>query len=99
MRILVIEDQKKMSGFLKKGLSEAGYAVDLAETGEGGEVLAAEVEYDLIILDVMLPDQNGLDTARHLRRDGFEGPILMLTALSTTKDKVAGSTPARTIIF
>lgn len=90
MRILVIEDQAKMSSFLKKGLSEAGYTVDVAETGSSGEVLAAEVDYDLIVLDVMLPDQNGLDTARHLRRDGFKGPILMLTALSGTGAKVAG---------
>lgn len=90
MRILVVEDQAKMAGFLKKGLNEVGYAVDLAETGQAAEMLAASSEYDLLILDVMLPDQNGLDTARHLRRDGFEAPILMLTALSTTKDKVHG---------
>lgn len=90
MRILVVEDQRKMAGFLKKGLSEAGYSVDLAETGAAAESLASENEYDLIILDVMLPDQNGLDTARHLRRDEFKGPILMLTALGGTKDKVHG---------
>jgi DNA-binding response OmpR family regulator len=90
MRILVVEDQKKMSGFLKKGLAEAGYSVDLAETGEAAEALAGENPYDLILLDGMLPDQNGFDTARHLRRDGYAGPILMLTALATTKDKVHG---------
>jgi two-component system copper resistance phosphate regulon response regulator CusR len=90
MRILVVEDQKKMSSFLKKGLGEAGHVVDVAETGGAGETLAAENPYDLIILDVMLPDQNGLDTARHLRRDGYDGAILMLTALAGTKDKVHG---------
>jgi DNA-binding response OmpR family regulator len=90
MRLLIVEDQKKMSGFLKKGLSEAGYSVDVAETGTAAEAMAAENEYDLIILDVMLPDQNGLDTARHLRSDGYAGPILMLTALGSTKDKVHG---------
>jgi two-component system, OmpR family, copper resistance phosphate regulon response regulator CusR len=90
MRLLVVEDQRKMAGFLKKGLSEAGYSVDTAETGTAGETLAAENSYDLVILDVMLPDQNGLDTARHLRRDGYAGPILMLTALAGTKDKVHG---------
>ena len=90
MRILVIEDQKKMAGFLKKGLQEVGYSVDLAETGGAGESLAAENPYDLVILDVNLPDQSGLDTARHLRADGYEGPLLMLTALSGTKDKVRG---------
>lgn len=90
MRILVVEDQAKMSAFLKKGLTEVGYAVDIAESGTAAEALVSESEYDLIILDVMLPDQNGIDTARHIRRDGYQGPILMLTALSTTKDKVNG---------
>lgn len=90
MRVLVVEDQSKMAQFLKRGLNEVGYAVDLAETGASAECLSAENEYDLIILDVMLPDQSGIDTARHLRRDGFEGPLLMVTALSTTKDKVHG---------
>src|SRR5688572_33398948 len=90
MRLLVVEDQKKMAGFLRKGLTEAGYSVDTAETGTAAESLASENEYDLIVLDVMLPDQNGLDTARHLRRDGYQGPILMLTALAGTKDKVHG---------
>jgi two-component system, OmpR family, copper resistance phosphate regulon response regulator CusR len=90
MRILAVEDQAKMAVFLKQGLVEVGYAVDLAESGLSAETLAAENEYDIIILDVMLPDQNGIDTARHIRRDGFEGPILMLTALNTTKDKVNG---------
>lgn len=90
MRILVVEDQTKMANFVKRGLNEVGYAVDLAETGQAAEMLTAENEYDLIILDVMLPDQNGLDTARHMRTDGYGGPILMLTALSTTKDKIHG---------
>ncbi len=90
MRLLVVEDQRKMADFLKKGLTEAGYSVDLAETGTAAESLAGENAYDLIVLDVMLPDQNGLDTARHLRRDGYGGPILMLTALAGTKDKVHG---------
>lgn len=90
MRLLVVEDQKKMARFVKQGLIEAGYSVDVAETGTAAESLASENSYDLIILDVMLPDQNGLDTARHLRRDGYGGPILMLTALGGTKDKVHG---------
>lgn len=90
MRILVVEDQTKMANFLKKGLNEVGYAVDLAETGIAAESYMSQGEYDLVVLDVMLPDQNGIDTARNLRRDGFEGPILMLTALSTTKDKILG---------
>ncbi len=90
MRILVVEDQVKMANFLKKGLNEVGYAVDIAESGTSAESFMAQGEYDLVILDVMLPDQNGIDTARNLRRDGYEGPILMLTALSTTKDKIMG---------
>jgi DNA-binding response OmpR family regulator len=90
MRILIVEDQAKMSAFLKKGFTEVGYAADIAESGTAAEALVSESEYDLIVLDIMLPDQNGIDTARHLRRDGFQGPILMLTALSTTKDKVNG---------
>lgn len=90
MRILVIEDQLKTSQFVKKGLNEVGYSVDIAESGSAGESFMASSEYDLVILDVMLPDQSGFDTARHFRRDGFTGPILMLTALSTTKDKVNG---------
>jgi two-component system copper resistance phosphate regulon response regulator CusR len=90
MRILVVEDQKKMANFVRRGLTEAGYSVDAAESGSAAEALCAENPYDLIILDVMLPDQNGFDTARHLRSDGYEGPILMLTALAGTKDKVHG---------
>jgi len=90
MRILVVEDQVKMANFLKKGLQEVGYAVDVAESGGAAEGYMAQGDYDLVILDVMLPDQSGIDTARHIRRDGYEGPILMVTALSTTKDKVHG---------
>lgn len=90
MRLLVVEDQEKTSSFLKKGLGEAGYSVDIAETGAAAESYVASCEYDLIILDVMLPDQNGFDTARHLRRDGYKGPLLMLTAMSNTKEKVNG---------
>ena len=90
MRILVVEDQRKMSSFLKKGLSEAGHIVDVAESGTAAESLAGENPYELIVLDVMLPDQNGFDTARHLRRDGYDGSILMLTALGGTKDKIHG---------
>lgn len=90
MRILVVEDQKKMLGFLAKGLTEAGYSVDTAESASAALSLASDNDYDLIILDVMLPDQSGLDTARSLRADGFQGGLLMLTALSGTKDKVLG---------
>lgn len=90
MRILVVEDERKVAGFVKKGLSERGYAVDLAESASAGEMLASENDYDLIVLDVMLPDHTGFDSARRLRSEGFVGPILMLTALSGTRDKVNG---------
>lgn len=90
MRILIVEDQPKMASFIKKGLVAQGYMVDVSETGMGAESMACENEYDLVVLDVNLPDQNGMDTARHLRRDGYRMPILMLTALSTTKDKIHG---------
>ncbi len=90
MRILVVEDQPKMASFIKKGLLAQGYIVDVSESGMGAEILSAENAYDLMVLDVNLPDQNGMDTARHMRRDGFKAPILMLTALSSTKDKIHG---------
>jgi len=90
MRILVVEDEAKTAQFLKRGLNEVGYSVDCVETGSNAESYIASNEYDLVILDVMLPDQSGIDTARHIRRDLYTGPILMLTALSTTKDKVNG---------
>ena len=90
MRILVVEDQSKTAQFLKKGFNEVGYSVDIAESGSAAESFMASSEYDLVILDVMLPDQSGIDTARHIRRDGYQGPLMMLTALSTTKDKVHG---------
>lgn len=79
-----------MAGFIRKGLESAGYSVDLAETGASAEALVAGNEYDVVILDVILPDQSGIDTARHMRRDGLSAPILMLTALSGTRDKVNG---------
>ena len=90
MRLLVIEDNPKMAGLIKKGLTEQGYAVDLAYNGHDGEFMAADGVYDAVILDLMLPDQDGLVVCRNLRRRGVHTPILMLTALSTTQDKITG---------
>lgn len=90
MRILLVEDEKKLSSFIKKGLVEQGYAVDLAETLGHAQSLAADNDYDLIILDVMLPDGDGFSLAQWLRQMDFQGPILMLTALASTSDKVKG---------
>lgn len=90
MRLLVIEDNAKMSSLLLQGLTEQGHAVDLAATGFDGEHMGATQTYDLIILDVMLPDQDGTLVCKNLRRRKVQTPILMLTALSTTSDKVMG---------
>lgn len=90
MRLLVVEDNPKMAKFISQGLAEHGYAVDVAHGGLDGEHMAATEPYDLVILDVMLPDQDGVQTCRNLRRRGVETPILILTALSTTGDKVQG---------
>ena len=90
MRLLVIEDNTKMAAFIAEGLSEQGHVVDLAHNGGEGERLAAAESYDLIILDLMLPDQDGVHICRNLRRRGLKTPVLMLMALSTTADKVTG---------
>lgn len=90
MRLLVIEDNPKMAALIKKGLAEQGYAVDVAHSGHDGEFMAAGEAYDAVVLDLMLPDQDGLIVCRNLRRRGVHTPVLMLTALSTTQDKVTG---------
>jgi heavy metal response regulator len=90
MRLLIVEDNPKMAGFMEQGFVEQGYAVDVAQRGHDGEHLAATEPYDVIILDVMLPDQNGIQVCKNLRRRKITTPILMLTALSGTGDKVAG---------
>src|ERR1051325_10089748 len=88
MKILVVEDDRKVAGFIEQGLREEGYAVDVAPDGEEGTTLAHVYEYDLLVLDVMLPKKNGLQVAQELRREGRKTPILMLTARDTTEDVV-----------
>jgi heavy metal response regulator len=90
MRILVIEDERKIASFIKRGLREEGYTVDTAFDGEEGYRLTGENEYALIILDIMLPKQDGIALCRQLRRDGIESPVLMLTAKDSVQDKVRG---------
>lgn len=90
MRILLVEDERRLSNIVKKGLIENGFAVDQAFDGEEGQFLAEEEQYDLIILDVMLPKINGIDLCKALRQKRIKTPVLMLTARSTTEDKVAG---------
>lgn len=90
MRILIIEDQYRLSNIIKKGLLEDGFAVDQAFDGEEGQYLAEGEQYDLIVLDIMLPKMDGLQLCKELRKKNIKTPILMLTAKSTTEDKVAG---------
>lgn len=90
MRALVIEDNPKMAAAIAHGLQEQGYAVDTCHTGFEGEETAAQNEYDILILDLMLPDRDGMDVCRGLRRRGLKTPILILSAISSTGDKVTG---------
>ena len=90
MKILVIEDDRKVAGFIEQGLREEGYAVDIAPDGEEGTMLAHDYDYDIIILDVVMPKKSGLQVASELRREGRGTPILMLTARDTTEDIVRG---------
>lgn len=90
MRILVAEDNPKMANAVRQGLTEQGYSVDVVDQGFEAEELAATESYDLVVLDVMLPDRDGVDVVRCLRRRGSTVPILMLTALSATRHKVTG---------
>jgi len=90
MRILVIEDEVKIAQFIKRGLQEEGYAVDVANDGEEGHFLLSSNDYDAIILDLMMPKLDGLTLCRELRKEGNQTPIIMLTAKDTVKDKVKG---------
>ena len=90
MRILIVEDEKKIAGFIKRGRKEENYAVDAAFDGPEGLRMAEENPYDLVILDVMLPGMNGLALCAKLRARGFTTPIMMLTAKDLVEDKVRG---------
>ncbi|MGV7221804.1 MAG: heavy metal response regulator transcription factor [Nitrospinales bacterium] len=90
MRILVVEDEKKVSAFIKKGLEEETYAVDVAHDGEEGLYLASESQFDLIVLDLMLPKLNGLEVLTKLREKKVATPIILLTAKDSVEDKVTG---------
>jgi DNA-binding response OmpR family regulator len=90
MRVLVIEDNPKMADAIRDGLQEHGYAADVANSGFEGEELAASGVHDVILLDVMLPDRDGVEMCRNLRRRGVKSKVLMLTALGGTQDKVSG---------
>jgi heavy metal response regulator len=90
VRILIVEDEKKVAGFIKKGLEEETYAVDVAYDGEEGYHLAAMNQYDMIILDWMLPKMDGLEVLARLRDKKVSTPILLLTAKDAVDDKVTG---------
>ncbi|MGV3504355.1 MAG: response regulator [Adhaeribacter sp.] len=90
MRILLVEDEPKVASFIKKGLEEQAYEVDQAYDGFFGKKLALENEYDLIILDVILPQKNGLEVCKEIRQVKPGVAILMLTALGSTDDKILG---------
>lgn len=90
MKILVVEDEVKTGEYLCKGLTEAGFIVDLAGSGMTGYHLAMTADYDLMILDIMLPDINGCDVVKLLRTAGKGMPILLLTALGTIEHRVKG---------
>lgn len=90
MKLLIVEDEKKTGDYLKQGLAEAGFVVDLARTGLDGHHLAMTELYDLIILDVMLPDIDGWKITEAIRRSENSTPILLLTARGSVEDKVKG---------
>ncbi len=90
MKILVVEDEPKVASFIQKGLEEQAYEVEIAYDGFIGEKMALSNPYDVILLDVNLPQVNGIEVCRHLRAHHLRTPILMLTAFGATDDKVTG---------
>jgi two-component system OmpR family response regulator len=90
MRVLVVEDELKMAGLIRRGLLEEGHAADVASTGEDAIWMAQSHPYDAIVLDVMLPRLSGFETCRTLRNAGVWSPVLMLTSRDAVEDRVAG---------
>jgi two-component system OmpR family response regulator len=90
VRVLVVEDERKMADLLRRGLEEEGYAVDTAGDGQEALWLAGENAYDAVVLDVMLPDLDGFEVCRRLRDAGSWSPVLMLTARDAVADRVSG---------
>jgi heavy metal response regulator len=90
MRLLLVEDEKKVSSFIKKGLEEEGYAVDLASDGESGLMMGLDGVHDLIILDINLPGKDGLSVLQELRQKKVTTPVLLLTVRAAIEDKVIG---------
>src|SRR5437868_9287071 len=88
MRILLIEDEVKLASFIKRGLVAERYAVDVAKDGRSGLELAQTYQYDLILLDLMLPEMDGSEVLRRVRKENSSVPVLILSARDTVKDKV-----------
>lgn len=90
MKILIVEDEKKVSDFVRKGLQEEGYVADVVHNGEDGLSMAADGVYDLVILDIYLPKMDGLTVLKKLREKKINTPVLLLTVRATIEDKVLG---------
>ena len=90
MRVLIVEDEVKMAGLIRRGLQEEGMAADVAKQGEDALWMAGSTDYDAVVLDVLLPGIDGFETCRRLRVDGVWSPGLMLTARDAVEDRVAG---------
>ncbi len=90
MRILLVEDEAKVARFIQEGLKTEGYQVEIAADGTSGERKARTGDFDLILLDILLPKKNGFEVLQSLRREGIRTPVLMLTARSATEDIVQG---------
>jgi DNA-binding response OmpR family regulator len=90
MKVLVVEDDRKVAGFIEQGLREEGYVVDIAADGEEATMLAHVYDYDVVLLDIVLPKKNGFQVATELRREGRNVPILMLTSRDSLEDVVRG---------
>jgi DNA-binding response OmpR family regulator len=90
MRALVVEDHQRIAGFLRRGLTEEGFAVDVAGDGDEGLAYALQEAYDVVVLDIGLPGMDGLELCKELRRRGNRVPVLMLTARDTVADRISG---------
>ena len=90
MRILIIEDDEKAAAYMAKGLSESGYTTEMAHSGKSGLLLAAAESFDLLIVDRMLPEMDGLSVVQHLRATGSTTPVLFVSALGAVDDRVKG---------
>jgi two-component system, OmpR family, response regulator len=90
MRVLVVEDDPKMAGLIRRGLREEGMPADVAANGEDALWMAGSTDFDAVVLDVMLPGIDGFETCRRLRADGVWAPVLLLTARDAVEDRIAG---------